>query len=134
VLSRAVQFFLPGEPQIYYVGLLNGMDDRGLFEQTGQGRDVNRHIYSPAEIDKALESDVTKAILGLVRLRNNPVFEGSFSWQQLSSNAMSLTWQSDDTELELAFKLDGKSAEFEIRLIEGGDSRSFSSLADLAAI
>jgi len=134
VLSRAVQFFLPGEPQIYYGGLLNGMDDRKLFDETGQGRDVNRHIYSPAEIEKALESDVTQAILGLVRLRNHRVFEGDFSWQQLSSNSMSLTWRNDEAELELKFKLDGKSAAFEIRLAEAGASKSFSSLADLAAI
>ncbi|MBT5848457.1 MAG: sucrose phosphorylase, partial [Micrococcales bacterium] len=41
VLARAVQFFLPGEPQVYYVGLFNGKDDQGLFAKTEQGRDVN---------------------------------------------------------------------------------------------
>ncbi|MEL0291493.1 MAG: alpha-amylase family glycosyl hydrolase, partial [Aquiluna sp.] len=49
VLARAVQFLLPGEPQVYYVGLLNGMDDKALFAETGNGRDVNRHNYTPEE-------------------------------------------------------------------------------------
>ena len=35
LLARAVQFFLPGEPQVYYVGLLGGLDDRELFARTG---------------------------------------------------------------------------------------------------
>ena len=47
LLTRAVQLFLPGEPQIYYVGLLAGTNDMELFARSGQGRDVNRHVYSP---------------------------------------------------------------------------------------
>ncbi|MFP3393458.1 sucrose phosphorylase, partial [Brevibacillus sp. SIMBA_076] len=41
LLARAVQLWLPGRPQLYYVGLLGGLDDIALFERTGQGRDVN---------------------------------------------------------------------------------------------
>ena len=134
VLARAVQFFLPGEPQIYYVGLLNGMDDRELFEQTGQGRDVNRHSYTPEEIEQALKTDVTRAILGLVRLRKHSVFEGAFSWKQLSQNSMLLSWQDGSAKLELEFKLPGTTAEFEVRLIENETTRSFTSLQDLATI
>lgn len=134
VLARAVQFLLPGEPQIYYVGLLNGMDDRELFRQTGQGRDVNRHNYTPEEIAEALNSDVTRAILGLVRLRNNSVFEGNFAWKQLSENSMELSWSSSTANLTLQFKLDGKSAEFEIRLEDEVGLREFRTLSELASI
>ena len=47
----------PADPQLYYVGLLGGLDDVALFERTGQGRDVNRHAYTPAELDAAFASD-----------------------------------------------------------------------------
>ena len=132
VLARAVQFLLPGEPQVYYVGLLNGMDDKSLFEQTGNGRDVNRHNYTPEEIQKSLSSDVTKAILGLARLRKHEVFGGSFEFKQLSSNSMSLNWTNENYTLTLEFSFTGGKSSFELRLVEGNQEQVFSSVADLA--
>ena len=92
VASRAVQFFLPGEPQVYYVGLFNGMDDRELFAKTEQGRDVNRHHYTPEEIGEALHQPVTKAIVALAKIRNLSVFEGNFSWRVSGSSQIELEW------------------------------------------
>lgn len=134
VLARAVQFFLPGEPQIYYVGLFNGMDDKELFQGTGQGRDVNRHIYTPQEIEQALTQTVPQAILGLVRLRNHKAFEGSFSWSALSENSMLLAWSADGASVELEFSLPGKTASFEVRIQDENGARSYSTLAELANI
>ena len=134
VLARAVQFFLPGEPQIYYVGLFNGMDDKELFQSTGQGRDVNRHNYTPQEIEQALTQTVPQAILGLVRLRNHKAFEGSFSWSVLSANSMRLAWSADAASVELEFSLPGKTASFEVRIQDENGARSCSTLAELAQI
>ena len=45
--SRApIQCFVPGIPQIYYVGLLAGGNDMELLRRTGVGRDINRHYYT----------------------------------------------------------------------------------------
>ncbi|MGO1317766.1 MAG: sucrose phosphorylase, partial [Cellulomonadaceae bacterium] len=52
--ARAIQFFTPGIPQVYYVGALAGRNDVELLERTGVGRDVNRHHYTPDEIDAEL--------------------------------------------------------------------------------
>ncbi|MEK9578330.1 MAG: alpha-amylase family glycosyl hydrolase, partial [Aquiluna sp.] len=124
ILARAVQFFLPGEPQIYYVGLFNGMDDKELFQRTSQGRDVNRHIYAPQEIEQALAEEVPQAILGLVRLRNHKAFEGSFSWSVLSDNSMHLAWSADGASVELEFTLPGNTASFEVRIQDERGARS----------
>ncbi|MEK9987545.1 MAG: alpha-amylase family glycosyl hydrolase [Aquiluna sp.] len=132
VLARAVQFLLPGEPQVYYVGLLNGMDDKALFSETGNGRDVNRHNYTPEEIQNSLSSDVTKAILGLARLRKHEVFGGSFEFKQLSSNSMSLRWSSESSALTLEFSFSGGKSSFELRLVEDNQEQVFNSVADLA--
>ena len=134
VLCRAVQVFLPGEPQIYYVGLLNGEDDVELFQQTGQGRDVNRHHYSAEEIAEALETPVTKAILGLVRLRSLGVFEGDFSYQQLSANSMVLSWTKGSDKVSLSFELNGGSASFEVTTEIAGVVQRFTTLDQLAKI
>ena len=132
VLARAVQFLLPGEPQVYYVGLLNGMDDKALFAETGNGRDVNRHNYTPEELQESLSSDVTQAIVGLARLRKHAVFSGNFEFKQLSSNSMRLGWTSDSAELSLQFSFAEGKSEFELRLVEGSAERIFNSVADLA--
>ena len=132
ILARAVQFLLPGEPQVYYVGLLNGPDDRELFEKTGNGREVNRHHYSAEEIDKALRSDVTLAILGLARLRRHEVFSGTFDWQKLTSSSMRLSWSSQSAELSLQFEFaEGKSS-FSLALKDDSGLRTFSSVSELA--
>ena len=44
--ARAIQFFTPGVPQVYYVGLLAGENDYENAEKTGDGREINRHNYS----------------------------------------------------------------------------------------
>ena len=45
-MARAIQCFVPGIPQIYYVGLLAGGNDLDLLRRTGVGRDINRHYYT----------------------------------------------------------------------------------------
>jgi sucrose phosphorylase len=130
VIMRAVQFFLPGEPQVYYVGLFNGMDDKELFEKTGQGRDVNRHNYTPAEISKALESEVTQAIIALARVRKHPAFQGDFSWQVLGADSIKLQWQSGTESLSLEFNTANPA--FKIEASGASGNRVFRSVAELA--
>ena len=109
VIMRAVQFFLPGEPQVYYVGLFNGMDDRELFAKTAQGRDVNRHNYTPEEIQEALKQPVTQAIIALARLRKHPAFEGRFSFEVMSTDSMDLVWTKGNDVLRLNFSTSSPS-------------------------
>ena len=114
------------------MGLLNGPDDRELFEKTGNGREVNRHHYSADEIDKALQSDVTLAIMGLARLRSHEVFSGTFDWQKLTSSSMRLSWTSQSAELSLQFKFaEGKSS-FGLALKDNSGLRTFGSVSELA--
>jgi len=101
VASRAVQFFLPGEPQVYYVGLFNGKDDRELFARTGQGRDTNRHHYTPEEISAALDEPVTQAIIALARLRKHPAFDGEFNWQVTGPASIKLAWVHGEQTISL---------------------------------
>ena len=132
VIMRAVQFFLPGEPQVYYVGLFNGMDDRELFERTGQGRDVNRHNYTPAEIEEALKQPVTQAIIALARLRKLPVFEGEFSWQVTGGDSLRMGWVKGVDKLTLEFSTTVDSPSFVITVEDASGARTYSSVGELA--
>lgn len=70
LLSRVIQCFAPGIPQIYYVGLLAGENDIELLEATKEGRNINRHYYTLEEIEKEVERLVVKQLLSLLRFRN----------------------------------------------------------------
>ncbi len=73
--ARAVQFFAPGIPQVYYVGLLAGRNDIALVEHTRQGRDINRRAYTLDEAEKELKRPVVKRLLKLMEFRNtHPAF------------------------------------------------------------
>lgn len=75
--ARAIQFFTPGIPQVYYVGALAGENDVDLLARTEVGRDINRHHYTPGEVAEALERPVVAALLALSRFRNeHPAFDG----------------------------------------------------------
>lgn len=128
--ARAVQFFVPGEPQVYYVGLLGGLDDRELFARTGQGRDVNRHVYSDAEFASALAGEVAQAILGLVRLRStHPAFEGRFE-HAVAGDALRLRWATERASASLVARFDGSAPRITLEL--EGERTELDSLEALA--
>lgn len=100
--ARAIQFFLPGIPQVYYVGLLAGLNDLALLERTGTGRDINRHYYSPDEIERDLQRPVVAQLLDLMRLRNtHPAFQGQFSLLASEDSQLHLRWDALDKFAEL---------------------------------
>lgn len=70
LLARAVQFFAPGIPQVYYVGLLAGKNDIELLEMTKVGRDINRHYYTKSEVEQEARRPVVAFLMQMMRLRN----------------------------------------------------------------
>ncbi|MCI2049148.1 MAG: sucrose phosphorylase, partial [Lachnospiraceae bacterium] len=79
LLARAVQFFAPGTPQVYYVGLMAGRNDLKLLEETKVGRNINRHYYSREEIDEEVRRPVVQKLIRLMEFRNShPAFDGTF--------------------------------------------------------
>ncbi len=78
--ARAIQYFTPGIPQVYYVGALAGGNDVDLLKRTQVGRDINRHHYTGGELAEALERPVVRALLALSRFRNeHPAFDGELT-------------------------------------------------------
>ncbi len=97
ILARAIQFFAPGVPQVYYVGLLAGENDMHLLAQSGVGRDINRHYYSLEEIERAIQRPVVQSLFELIRLRNqHPAFHGSFSMPDTPDTTITLRWDNGD--------------------------------------
>lgn len=102
--ARAVQFFLPGVPQVYYVGALAGANDMELLHRTNVGRDINRHYYSVEEIDRDLERPVVKALNALCRMRNQlDAFDGEFTFSH-EDDTLTFDWKGETTSATLTFE------------------------------
>ena len=104
LLARAVQFFLPGIPQVYYVGLLAGQNDMALLKQSGVGRDINRHRFNNAEVSAALAKPVVQNLLALIRLRSHhAAFGGRFECLTgAHPEALTMRWTSGAALAELS--------------------------------
>ena len=113
LLARAIQFFAPGVPQVYYVGLLAGKNDADLLKSTGVGRDINRHYFSSDEVREALKRPVVIALLELIRFRNaHPAFEGDFTVDETPEAELQLTWSKGRDRATLRANL--KTHEFSV--------------------
>ncbi|MGN8245909.1 sucrose phosphorylase [Cellulomonas soli] len=109
--ARALQFFTPGIPQVYYVGALAGRNDLELLDDTGVGRDINRHHYGREELDAEMRRPVVASLLALMRLRSTlDVFDGQFTF----------TTHDDDRVLHLAWSADDRAASLRVDLPTGG--------------
>lgn len=108
IAARAIQLFVPGIPQIYYVGLLVGKNDEELLEQTNNGRDINRHAYTLEEIEQECMRPVVQRLFKLIQLRNNhPAFSGRFYTKHTPNTELHLGWHHDDghnAELHVDFE------------------------------
>ena len=94
LLARAIQFFAPGIPQVYYVGLLAGTNDMELLARTRVGRDINRHYYSAAEIRSEMGRRVVERLMELIRFRNeHAAFSGDFYLPDCDDASLVMEWR-----------------------------------------
>lgn len=104
--ARAIQFFAPGIPQVYYVGLLAGENDVKKVEATGEGREINRHNFSTLEIDEAMKKEAVQRLLQLIRFRNEySAFNGKFKVLPSLKHEINLSWQKNNKICTLKINL-----------------------------
>lgn len=118
--ARAIQFFAPGIPQVYYVGLLAGENDQEAVERTGEGRAINRYNYSADEVRQALQKPVVRRLLNLIRFRNEyGAFGGEFEVGQSGSRSLNLSWRRADWACSLDVDLETSKSTIEYRDTSG---------------
>ncbi len=111
ICARAIQFFAPGIPQVYYVGLLAGQNDIELMESTGELRDINRAWYNADQVTEAVAQPVVKRLLKLMKFRNSyPAFAGVFHLKYSNDKSVCMCWRTDQYRCELFVDLIFKKA------------------------
>ncbi|MGB1004420.1 MAG: sucrose phosphorylase [Salibacteraceae bacterium] len=119
LMARAIQFFVPGIPQVYYVGLFGGKNDMELLKKTNVGRDINRHYYSLEEINEHLEKPLIQAFKNLMIFRNNhPAFNGEFNLLETPSHILHIKWENNEDRTELF--IDFLTMQMDINFSENG--------------
>ena len=111
LIARALQFFAPGVPHVYYGGLLAGSNDLDLLRRTGVGRDINRHYYTPAELNDQLQRPVVRSLFDLIRFRNtHPAFGGDFHLLPCDDQSIRIEWRRNAEWARLSVDLETMSA------------------------
>ncbi|MBA4283991.1 MAG: sucrose phosphorylase [Xanthomonadaceae bacterium] len=109
IAARAIQFFAPGIPQVYYVGLLAGQNDLERMEASGELRDINRHHYTLDEVDEAVKQPVVRRLLKLMEFRcSHPAFDGVFHLMYSNDSSVAMCWRNGELQAELFVDLNFK--------------------------
>lgn len=115
LLARAIQMFMPGKPQVWYLDLFAGKNDYAAVERAGAGghKEINRTNLTKEEILERLKTPVVKKQLELLRFRNTcPVFgfDSKFS-SSFEGNMLSMSWSKDGHTATLNADLETKKFE-----------------------
>ncbi len=108
LLARVVQFFTPGIPQVYYVGLLAGENDIDALKRGEEPRSINRHTYTEEEIAEAVRKPMLQDMYKIMRFRNtHPAFNGEVKiGEDKADGTLTVTWTNgpDFAKLDADFK------------------------------
>ncbi|TVZ51290.1 alpha-amylase family glycosyl hydrolase [Dokdonia sp. Hel_I_53] len=99
LLARAIQLFMPGIPQIWYLDLFAGKNDYNAADAAGQGghKEINRTTLSLDQVEQRLEMEVVQKQLEMIKLRNTSVaFNGTFTIEKKANNHFSMSWEHQD--------------------------------------
>jgi len=114
-LARAIQLFMPGVAQVWYLDLFAGTNDYAAANRGGTAghKEINRTTLKQIDIEQGLKRSVVQDQLKLIRLRNtSPAFNGSMQILDSEPHCLYIRWQHDKDILTL--KADLLSHEFSI--------------------
>lgn len=116
LLARALQLFMPGKPQTWYLDLFAGKNDHEAVKRAGAGghKEINRTNLTAEQMEEALKKPVVARQLELLRFRSTcPAFaKESRITVNSDGNKMEFTWENDGYQAKLMADL--KTFEFAI--------------------
>ena len=95
-LARAIQLFMPGIPQVWYLDLFAGTNNYEAADHGGAAghKEINRTTLSTRDIETGLGRSVVQDQLTLMRLRNtSPAFDGALEIGDTEEHLLELTWR-----------------------------------------
>lgn len=123
LLARAIQLFMPGKPQIWYLDLFAGSNDYEAVKAAGVGghKEINRTNLSMSEVEKKLGREVIIKQLKMLHFRNSfPAFDFDAQlFLECKANELLLKWVKDGCIVELAVDFEKLSFVIRGKMMEG---------------
>ncbi|MBT8451321.1 MAG: glycosidase [Deltaproteobacteria bacterium] len=107
-LARAIQLFMPGIPQVWYLDLFAGRNDYRAADRGGAAghKEINRTSLDMSRIDARMRRILVRDQLQLIRLRNNSkAFEGTLVLNASEEYELKMTWTNGDSTASLSANL-----------------------------
>jgi sucrose phosphorylase len=96
LLARAIQMFMPGVPQVWYLDLFAGTNDYVAAERgrTAGHKEINRTTLQLIDIESGLKRAIVRDQIELIRLRNrSPAFTGEMEIFDTEPHLLHISWQ-----------------------------------------
>jgi sucrose phosphorylase len=131
LLARAIQMFMPGIPQVWYLDLFAGTNDYAAAQRgrTAGHKEINRTTLSLHDVQNGLKRPIVKNQIELIRLRNtSPAFSGELKILDAEPHQLNLSWEHPEETLILKADLHNhgfvihKGDENNILMVFGKDS------------
>ena len=115
-LARAIQMFMPGKPQVWYLDLFVGKNDHEAVRLAGEGghKEINRTNLSVSEVEERLKMDVVKNQIALLQLRNTHPAFGEDAEIRVDSEGSNLYIEWKRGEAKIALSANLKTMEYSI--------------------
>mgnify|MGYP000913590421 FL=1 len=109
LLARAIQIFMPGKPQVWYLDLFAGKNDHEAVKRAGAGghKEINRTNLTAKEMEAGLQTEIVQKQLEMLRFRHTfPVFsnESEFS-MKCDGSKLSMEWKNKEERAVLKANL-----------------------------
>lgn len=116
LLARAIQMFMPGIPQVWYLDLFAGKNNYEAVEQVGPGghKEINRTNLSLDDIKKGLKNEVVKEQLKLLKYRNTSQafgFDAKLTLEDTENHILELIWENNNCRASIRANLKDYSYE-----------------------
>ena len=124
-LARAIQMFMPGIPQVWYLDLFAGKNDYAAVDKGGPAahKEINRSTLTGKDIEEGLKRSVVQEQLEVMRLRNtSPAFDGELTIGNTDDHRLHLTWEHGESVATLAADL--RTYKFSIRHKDNGNDEN----------
>jgi len=119
LLARAIQLFMPGIPQVWYLDLFAGKNNYEAVDNGGSAghKEINRTTLTMEAIEEGLKTAIVKNQLEIIRLRNTSnAFSGTVTINDAFEDRIDIKWTNDTTIAHLEANL--KTYNFTIHHIE----------------
>ncbi len=121
LLARAIQMFMPGIPQVWYLDIFAGKNNYDAADKGGSAghKEINRTTLTIQDVENGLKKDIVINQLEIMRIRNtSKAFSGTPLINDISASEIDISWSYNNNFAQLKANL--QTHNFTINYTESG--------------